>query len=149
MGWQWNQVYSDLPNAYHFHFDPVRYHTSTSTVITNFLWTGFSSWHPTNSVKALKADSYHTQMKTNPYCTTQSLFKRIAAPAIFCYVCLIALVALFNKHQPNPNEHANKSANYTLPVQSTREQQKLQHSSMKNKKPQLSLTNPRDVSCKM
>ena len=50
-------VASAEPYASYLHFAPEDNHASTSSV--RFLWAGCPSWHPTNSVKALKATSKH------------------------------------------------------------------------------------------
>ena len=51
----WVAVASAEPYASYLHFAPEDNHTSTSSV--RFLRAGCSSWHPTNSVKALKANN--------------------------------------------------------------------------------------------
>ena len=50
-------VASVEPYASYLHFAPEDNHASASSV--RFLWAGCPSWHPTNSVKALKACPYN------------------------------------------------------------------------------------------
>ena len=50
----WVAVASTEPYASYLHFIPEDNHASTSSV--RFLWAGCPSWHPTNSVKALKVN---------------------------------------------------------------------------------------------
>ena len=97
-------VASAEPYTSYFHFAPEDNHASTSSV--RLLWARFPSWHPTNSVKTLKA-------RNIPY--KEKLYNKIRVTEFSVHTISKKIHGVFDPLRPNVTDSIFHSWHKTQP----------------------------------